>query len=51
MPRNPPSHHRPVDADNPEWTREDFDRAVKTGGVPLDEAVKALRKAKRKALG
>jgi len=38
-----------IDSENPEWTREDFKRAVKTGGVPLDEAVKALRRARRSA--
>ena len=35
-----------IDSDNPEWTREDFNRAVDTGGVPLDEAAKLFRRAR-----
>lgn len=34
------------DSENPEWTKEDFERAVKTSGVPLDEAVKTFRRAR-----
>ncbi|MGK2285055.1 BrnA antitoxin family protein [Pedomonas sp. V897] len=36
----------PIDSDNPEWTRADFERAVKTGGAPLGEAVKMFRRAR-----
>lgn len=36
----------PIDSENPEWTREDFEQAVKTGGVPLDEAMKIFRRAR-----
>lgn len=35
-----------TDNENPEWTQEDFDRAVRTGGVPLDEAVKIFRRTR-----
>lgn len=35
-----------IDDENPEWTREDFERSVKTGGVPLEEAVKIYRRTR-----
>lgn len=35
-----------IDSDNPEWTQEDFNRAVKTGRMPLDQAVKSFRRAR-----
>ncbi len=38
---------KPVDDDNPEWTREDFARAKRFPGTKLTEAVKALPKRGR----
>lgn len=49
MPRNRPSSPLLIDADNPEWTREDFKRAARVGGVPLDEALKRFRRARSQA--
>ncbi|HEY4545005.1 MAG TPA: hypothetical protein VIG90_01080 [Pedomonas sp.] len=49
MPRNQPFSPLLVDTGNPEWTREDFKRAVRTGGVPLDEALKRFRRARSQA--
>ena len=37
----------PIDRDNPVWTKRDFERGMHfPGGVSLDEAVAAFRKAR-----